>query len=142
MDVSIIIILWILFAGTHIGMSSLGLRQSLIEKWGQIGFLLAYSLISLITFGLLVFYYNYAITGVESESPLPLLSGVLTILADLLMVLAFILLFSGFFNRTPMGMVPAEAKAYGITRITRHPLNMAFLLFVHSRNKSLQSVHP
>ena len=129
MDAGIIVVLWILFAGTHIGMSSLHLRQSLIDKWGKTGFLLAYSLVSLLTFGLLVIYYNYTRTGLVSAMPLPLLGNALAALAYLLMLLALILLCSSFFNRTPMGMVPVKAEAYGVTRITRHPLNMGFLLF-------------
>jgi len=129
MDAGIIVVLWILFGGTHIGMSSLHLRQSLIDKWGNTGFLLVYSLISLLTFGLLVIYYDYARTGLVSAMPLPLLGAALAALAYLLLLLALVLLCCSLFNRTPMGMVPVKAEAYGITRITRHPLNMGFLLF-------------
>ena len=50
-------------------------------------------------------------------------------LSDLLMLFAFYLFFGGFANKTPMGMVPAKPEAYGVTRITRHPMNMAFALF-------------
>ena len=45
------------------------------------------------------------------------------------MIIAFIFLCTGFFNRTPMGMISSSKEAKGIVRITRHPMNMAFAIF-------------
>ncbi len=120
---------WILFGGTHIGLSTNSIRSGLTGKMGEKGFQGFYSLIALITFGVLIatFYYTkspaISIPAINGNPP------ALQHASSVLMLFAFILLFAGFTDRTPMGMVPAKVKARGIVRITRHPMNMAFALF-------------
>jgi uncharacterized membrane protein len=53
----------------------------------------------------------------------------MTHLCSLLMLFAFILLFCGFANPSPLGMSSVKTEALGILRITRHPMNMSFALF-------------
>ncbi len=45
------------------------------------------------------------------------------------MLVAFVFLFSGFIDKTPMGMEPAKFETKGTVRITRHPMNTPFALF-------------
>jgi len=120
---------WILFAGTHIGLSSKSIRSGLTAKMGEKGFQGLYSLIALITFGLLI--AAFYVTKSPSEIIQTADSGyrATRYANNLLMLCSFILFFTGFTDRTPMGMAPAKAKAQGIVRITRHPMNMAFALF-------------
>ncbi len=129
MEIWMVLLGWLLFAGTHIGLSSDPVRSGLIGKTGEKGFQGIYSLVALATFAFLVFVY----VKTKATGPYFLEVGKdsvpVQICCNLLMVLALILFVGGFFNRTPMGMPPAESKAYGITRITRHPMNMAFALF-------------
>ncbi|MBU2643402.1 NnrU family protein [bacterium] len=129
MQTWMILLGWILFAGTHIGLSTQNIRSGLTTRMGEKGFQGFYSLIALVTFAFLIaaFYFTKS-TGERflaagSDHPAAVY------ICNILMLFAFILLFSGFTDRTPMGMVPTEAKARGIIRITRHPMNMAFALF-------------
>lgn len=129
MEAWIVLAGWALFAGTHIGLSTNSIRSGLTGKMGEKGFQVFYSLIALITFGGLIatFYITkspaISVSGAGGNHP------ALQHTCSVLMLFAFILLFTGFTDRTPMGMVPAEAKARGIVRVTRHPMNMAFTLF-------------
>ncbi len=60
MEIWILILGWIVFAGTHVGLSSDSIRSSLINKIGQKGFLGIYSLIALIAFVFLIISYKDA----------------------------------------------------------------------------------
>ncbi len=129
MGIWMVLLGWILFAGTHIGMSAEPIRGNLISKLGDKGFQGVYSLVALATFAFLIVSYSMA----RGESALFLQVGMesawMDHLCSFIMLLAFILLFSGFINGTPMGMAPAKREAFGITRITRHPMNMSFAFF-------------
>jgi uncharacterized membrane protein len=120
---------WVLFAGTHIGLSTNSIRSGLTGKMGEKGFQGLFSLIALITFGLLMATFYYTKSPAVSISAPSGIHPVLQHTSSVLMLFAFILLFTGFTDRTPMGMVPVKAEARGIVRITRHPMNMAFALF-------------
>ncbi|MBU2511420.1 NnrU family protein [bacterium] len=129
MGIWMVLLGWILFAGTHIGLSAEPFRGSLVSKLGDKGFQGVYSLVALASFAFLIISYSMA----RGDSVLFLEAGMesqwMGVLSNLIMLLAFILLFSGFINGTPMGMAPGRREAYGITRITRHPMNMSFALF-------------
>ena len=129
MNTTLLVFAWLLFAGTHIGMSTGRLRTSLVKKLGEKGFMGLYSLIALGTFGLLIELYR----STRPIGPPVLVSGMrhpaVVHSAELLMIFALIFLFTGFFNRTPMGMISGTKEPKGIVRITRHPMNMAFAIY-------------
>ncbi len=50
-------LLWVLFAGTHVGLTSNAVRGSLVARLGERGFDLVFSLLATVFFALLVFYY-------------------------------------------------------------------------------------
>ena len=120
---------WILFAGTHIGLSAEPIRSSLISKAGEKGFQGLYSLVALATFAFLI----TAFVLTDDEGLLVLAGGAsaswMVHISNFLMLMALILLICGFTNPSPMGMAPTKPEAYGIIRITRHPMNMSFALF-------------
>ena len=129
MEAWVVILGWALFGGTHIGLSTNSIRSGLTGKMGEKGFQGFYSLIALITFGALIAAFYYTKSPAISNPAINGSPPALRHASSVLMLFAFILLFTGFTDRTPMGMVSAEAKARGIVRITRHPMNMAFALF-------------
>jgi uncharacterized membrane protein len=127
----VVVVLWLLFGGSHIVMSSSSVRPQLIARVGDRPFQVIYSLVSLVTFILLCVYYaHHKHTGIQlwhSFLGLDLISKDLNVL---LMAVAFILLVGGLAARPPSSLVASGApEAYGITRITRHPVFAAIFLF-------------
>ncbi len=119
---------WILFAGTHIGLSAEPFRGKLVSKMGEKGFQGFYSLVALATFAFLV--TAFVLTDNTNEFfPVAASASWMTHLCNLIMLFAFILFFCGFANPSPMGMATVKTEAIGIIRITRHPMNMSFALF-------------
>ncbi len=129
MDIWLVLIGWGLFAGTHYGLSAIPVRKSLINKLGKKGFEGVYSLVALVTFGLLIYFYVITKSTGDLFLAVGMRNSVVVHLSELLMIFAFVLLIGGFLNKTPMGMGKIQPEARGIVRITRHPMNMAFLLF-------------
>ncbi len=129
MEVWLIALGWALFGGTHIGLSTHPVRRFLASRLGPKAFLGVYSLLALLTFGLLIFFY----TNVRPVGGIVLGWGMdhpaLPRVSEVLGLLAFLLLFPGFLDRPPKSEVRGAREPYGITRITRHPMNMAFALF-------------
>lgn len=127
----VILFWWLLFAGSHLVLSSSFVRPQLVAKVGDRPFQGIYSLVALATFLPLCMYYaSYKHTGTQlwqSFLGLHLMAKDLNIL---LMALAFILLISGLIARPPSSMLASGTpEAYGVTRITRHPTFAAFFLF-------------
>ena len=59
-----IVCLWIAFAATHLGLSSLRLRPRLIAALGELGYQGVYSLVALATFvPLVAVYFDHKHTG-------------------------------------------------------------------------------
>ena len=129
MEIWLIVLGWVLFAGTHIGMATVRFRTSLVNKVGEQPFQGIYSLVALITFGFLIYAFVTSGTTEELVFEIGRKQIAVVTISHLLMILGLILFIGGFVNKTPMGMAPAEPKLFGITRITRHPMNMAFALF-------------
>lgn len=129
MTVWTLVIAWLLFAGSHLALAAVPIRNALVQRIGVKGFQSVYSLVAFATFGWLI----YAYTDQIHQGGLWLSYGmnhiVVRVLSEILMVAAFALLTTGLINKNPMAMAPAENRPYGITRITRHPMNMAFALF-------------
>jgi len=125
MDALWIVGFWLLFAATHMGLSSRGLRPRLVTKLGDRGFQGVYSLVALATFVPMVrSYYAHKHAG-------PYLWNLVQIpgvgwLAYGLMGAAFVLVVAGLVQPSPASMRPGRSVVRGVARITRHPLFMGF----------------
>lgn len=122
----------LLWVGTHLGLSSTPLRKILVGVIGEQFYLLVYSLLAAGTLGYLIWVY----TDVPRFDYLWLPNPDLYWFAKLTMPVALILLVGGFMvkNPTNVGMTiddPDQARelARGVTRITRHPLQWAIILW-------------
>jgi uncharacterized membrane protein len=120
---------WLLFAATHMGLSSPPVRTRLIAALGARGFQALYSAIALVIFVPLVgHYFSYKHAGdwlwVLERTPLLIWT------VQIGMAVAFVLLVAGLLRPSPAGMIPVrDAQVRGIHRITRHPVLMSFALF-------------
>jgi uncharacterized membrane protein len=120
--------LWILFAATHMALSSQRLRPRLVARLGARGFQGLYSLVALAIFVPLVStYYAHKHSGPYLWT-LWQLPGVRW-LGYAVMGAAFVLIVAGFVQPSPAGMVRARPDVRGVARITRHPVLMGFGLW-------------
>jgi len=128
MDALWIATLWILFAATHMGLSSQGLRPRLVARLGDRGFQGLYSLVALATFVPLVWsYYAHKHAGPHLWK-LVGLPGVQWI-GYALVGAAFVLVVAGLVQPSPASIRPGKSLVRGVARITRHPLFMGFGLW-------------
>lgn len=115
------------FVGTHFLMSH-PMRKELVRIFRANGFVLVYSVVSLVTFGWMVFEFMRA----NKAEPYWPAGDVLWAVATAIMLLASIL-FVGSFVRNPSfpGMPDqmATQKPFGVFRITRHPMMWGFALW-------------
>lgn len=126
----VLLVLWLLFGGSHLLLSSARVRPKLVARLGVRPFWGIYSLVALATFIPLVgYYFHHKHAGPQ----LWVVLGPYLLVRDVnvvLMALAFILLVGGVAARPPSGMMASGTpEAYGLTRITRHPVFAAFFLF-------------
>jgi uncharacterized membrane protein len=123
-----IMALWTGFAATHMGLSSLRVRQALVARIGERAFQGLYSLVALALFIPLVWiFFAHKHDGpwlwlVERGTPLRWTMYVG-------MGVAFVLLVASFVRPSPAALVPGDPEPRGVYRITRHPLIMALVLF-------------
>ena len=116
------------FVGTHLAMSH-PLRLRLVGNLGEQWFLALYSAVALVTLGWMILAWgavsNSVALWVAPDWAWPLGSGV--------MLLACILLVGSFFRNPafphPGSKPQAVRPATGIFAVTRHPMNMAFILW-------------
>ena len=123
-----ILLLWVAFAASHMGLSSGRLRPRLVARLGERGFSALYSLLALALFVPLVAVYF----GNKHAGPLLWSLGGVPGLKWLMyagMGLAFALAVSGLARPSPASLVPGKAEVIGVYRITRHPLFMGMGLF-------------
>ena len=109
------------FVGTHVGISSTNLRAQLIERVGENGYRLLYSLVALVAIVWLITAYNAA-----PYVPLPYGNALTFWAPHVLLAPAFLLIVGGLTgpNPTSVGQRPdpdAAEPARGVVRITRHP---------------------
>lgn len=126
MALTMLILMSVLFAVTHIGMSHDPFRARLVERLGPTGFQVVYSIVSLITFGAAVWIFA------DNRKAGPVLwttSHWLYPVVYLLMLLAFQLLVLSMRDRSPAMMIGGKMEPEGVLRITRHPMNMALAFF-------------
>jgi uncharacterized membrane protein len=129
----ILLLLWLLFGGTHLVLSSAKVRPTLVARLGQWPFWGLYSLVAFATLIPLCWYYGlhkHAGPQLWQTFGGSLLYLPVRDLQLVLMALAFVLLVNGLVSRPPSAMmVSGKPEAYGITRITRHPTFAAIFLF-------------
>jgi uncharacterized membrane protein len=127
-----IVVLWLLFAATHMGLSSRSLRPRLVAALGERGFLGLYSLLAIAIFTALVWlYWTHRHQGALLWTPPPLgFAGLWAIYV--LQGVAWTLVVAGNLSPSPAALVPESMRAVeprGVHRITRHPLFMGIGLF-------------
>lgn len=115
----------IAFVGTHFLLSH-PLRAPLIRAAGEGPFRGIYSVVALVTFGLMVYYYR----AIGREPPLWDSGQAGWIVGTLLMWLASILFVGSFFkNPSLVGAPGPSGGPTGVLRITRHPMMWSFALW-------------
>jgi uncharacterized membrane protein len=126
--------LWVLFAATHMGLSSLRLRPRLLAALGPTGFRGLYSLIALVTFTALVWIYLVHRHQGPCLWSLPIgTAGLWTIYA--LQGVAWTLIAAGSLQPSPVvtsafaGAPGGPIEVRGVQRITRHAIFMGLGLF-------------
>lgn len=120
------------FCGSHVLLSSTGLRGSLRDQLSERGFLAVYSLTALATFAWFLVAYAHAPTIVLWPR-----QRWTALVPVVLMPLAAVLLVAGYTtpNPTAVGMersVRADDPAPGVLRVTRHPVMWAIALWAIS----------
>src|SRR5438128_4010661 len=125
---ALVVLLWLGFAGTHLVLSSLPVRQRIVARLGEGPFRGLYSLVAFAFFVPLVrtfFAHKHAgrwLWLVERGTGLrwAIYAG---------MGLAFVMLVASLVRPSPAGVVPGDPTPRGVYRITRHPLVMSIALF-------------
>lgn len=116
-------LLWLLFGGTHVGLTLQPIRTRLLRSLGETGFVVVYSLLAIASFAALTHYvalHRFAEPQASLLVSIPPVRGALLMLS----VLGFSLFVTAVlvYPRLPMAtfrhrVVPAR----GVQQITRHP---------------------
>lgn len=115
----------LLFVGTHFLLSH-PLRGPLVRAMGEGPFRSVYSLVALITFGSMVYFYR--IIGREPQLWMP--SDTIWIVGSLLMWFASILFVGSFAGNPALPGAPGpRGGPKGVFTITRHPMMWSFALW-------------
>ncbi|MBH79512.1 MAG: hypothetical protein CMQ49_03250 [Gammaproteobacteria bacterium] len=124
----------VLFVGAHLGISSTGLRPTLVRKLGEKGYLGVYSLIALVTLWIHIWVY----TEVPRQTYLWALDPNFYLLTKVLMPVALILAVGGFMVKNPTAVhmeatladaAGRDASVRGVNRITRHPFQWGVVIW-------------
>ncbi len=120
-----------LFVGSHLILARDPIRAGLIKKMGVGGFRGLYTLISLATFGWMLWTYPsaQAESSILWQPSMGLRDG-----AVIIIFFAFILAVPGLLTRNPTlatqeSALKHENAAYGMTRVTRHPFMFAVVVW-------------
>lgn len=130
-----VLILWLLFAGTHTVLSHPPIRSGLVKRLGEGPFLGLYSLVAFATFVPLAwtFFSNRSAHAVPLAA-LAMTPGIWWV-TMILNLFAMVLLVLGFSRPNPVSSLTARpgTSALGVLRITRHPafMGVAILGFGH-----------
>ena len=123
-DTAIVLLLLLLFASSHMLLSSRNIRSRLVARLGDKGFLAAYSVIALAVFAALVYYY------LTHRHAGPLLwsvprSGAVEFALVFANVVGFVLIAAGVATPSPASVAGAPRdEPGGVHRITRHAVFM------------------
>ena len=112
------------FVGTHFLLSH-PLRPALAGRLGERGFQSLYSLIALVTFGLMIWTYR----SLGDQAPLWTAGEGAGIGASLVMWFASILLVGSFSGNPALPGAPRVSAPSGVLAITRHPMMWSFALW-------------
>jgi uncharacterized membrane protein len=116
------------FVGTHLLLSH-PLRSALVGRLGERGFLGLYSLVAFVTLGWMIWAYRSG----DSIAPRWMLPLEAWPLASAVMLVASILLIGSLIRNPALphpGARPADIPPpKGVFAITRHPMNMSFILW-------------
>lgn len=125
----VILGLWVLFALTHMGLSSRAWRPRLVATLGTPAFLGAYSLLAIAIFTALVwFYILHRHEGALLWTPSIGTAGLWVIYV--LQGVAWVLVVAGVMTPSPATMgTPEAGEARGVHLLTRHPVFMGAGLF-------------
>ncbi|TFH44448.1 MAG: hypothetical protein E4H01_11105 [Lysobacterales bacterium] len=128
-EVTVIFVLWMVFALTHVVLSSSPLRPQAVRLFGERLFQGLYSLAAFAVFAPLVLVYA------DNKHIGPLLwfiePGLLTdIVTRIGNTIAVLLVVAGIFRPSPTGVTGTPTRRpSGVQRITRHPLFMGIVLW-------------
>ena len=123
-DTAIVIILWLFFASSHMLLSSRMIRPRLVARLGNARFVGAYSLVSILSFTPLVYFYLTHRHAGPQLWPAPE-SGAVEAVLVLVNVIGFVLLTAGIMTQAlkSSSETPRD-EPIGVQRITRHAVFM------------------
>ena len=134
MSTAVVLVFWTMaFAATHMGLSSVRVRPRLVARMGEGAYLGLYSVISFATFVPLVAAWMKDIHGgglLWNVRDVPGVSEAGLVVS----FVSFTLAIAALFQPGPVAVGPrTRTRAYGVTRITRHPLfmNIGVWAFAH-----------
>lgn len=127
MLLTLIITFSLVFAFSHLVLSSDRIRTDLIEQMGPLKFRVTYSLIAFGTLGpaAVITYTNPDLGPVLYQIPHWVAVGI----SAVLMFFAVQLFVLALAAPSPVSLISAKAEARGVLRITRHPMNTSWMLF-------------
>jgi uncharacterized membrane protein len=116
-------LLWLLFGGSHVVLSSQPLRKRLVSRFGEAGFIFGYSVVAIVTFAALVHYVAlHRLAGPQASLlvTIPPVRGALiglSVFGFTLFVTAVLV-----YPRLPMATFRHRVMpARGVQQVTRHP---------------------
>ena len=115
-------LLWLFL---HIGVSGTALRDGVVARLGERGFLVGFSVLSVVSIVLLVMAYNAADTSFLWAAP----AWLRWILAALMLVAFMLFMASHKANPTAVGGKGLADEPRGIQRVTRHPMLCSFAIW-------------
>jgi uncharacterized membrane protein len=124
---ALVALLWLLFAGTHLGLASRRLEPALSARLGRGGYLGLYSLVALALFVPLVWVYFAHRHAGPWLWAVPA-TGALRVAVYAGLLFAFVLVVASNLRPSPAAIVPGEARPAGAYLLTRHPLMTGFTL--------------
>jgi uncharacterized membrane protein len=114
-------LLWLAFAGTHLGLASRRVEPRLAARLGAQGYLGLYSLVALALFVPLCWVYFTNRHAGPWLWAFPA-TGALRVVLYAGLLLAFVLIAASLLRPSPAGLVPADATPGGVYLLTRHPM--------------------
>src|SRR5262245_20572932 len=123
-----IVLLWIAFTATHLGLASGSVEPKLRARLGDLGFLGLYSVVALALFvPLMSIYFGHRHAGPWLWTVT--VGPVLRVLLYLGITLGLVLAVGSLLRPSPASLAPnASTEVRGVYRITRHPLVLGLAL--------------
>ena len=123
-DTAVIVVLLLLFAASHMLLSSRSIRVSLVARLGDGTFVVVYSTVALVFFAPLVYYYSTHLHSGPLLWSVPA-TGAVEFALVVANVVGFVLAVAGVMTPSPaaVGGAPVD-EPRGVHRITRHAVFM------------------